>query len=263
MSYYKGGTALVTGASGGIGEAFARSLAARRMNLILVARSEDKLKELADSLSRLWGIRADVIAADLSQPESVALVKQQVDNLGLSVDLLVNNAGFGTHGRFEEIDPRSDHDEVMVNVAAPVGLCHAFLPQMVARGRGGVINVASTASFQPLPYMAVYGATKAFVLSFSEALSEEYRGTGVRVLALCPGATRTDFFKSLGTTDAAVGFMRTSEQVVQTGLRALSSGTKSVAVDGFANAVVATLQRFVPRQWVTRIAGMAVGPRKK
>jgi short-subunit dehydrogenase len=256
---YKGGTALVTGASAGIGDAFAHALAARGSNLILVARSEDKLRATAERLTRVWAVRVEVIVADLSQPEAVADIERQVRSLGMTVDLLVNNAGFGTHGHFEQLDPAREREEIQVNVAALVDLTHAFLPPMVARGRGGVINVASTAGFQPLPYMAVYGATKAFVLSFSQALSEEYRNTGVRILALCPGATETEFFKTLGTEDAAVGPRRTSLQVVKTGLRAWSEG-KSVVVDGFANAFVATAQRFLPRSLVTRLAALAVRP---
>ena len=187
--------ALITGASAGIGLEFALRLAERGYDLILVARRRDRLLELAAQVRSGHGeVRAEVIAADLSGAASAATVAAEVARLGMHVDLLVNNAGFGTHGYFETLSTEREHEEIALNVATLVGLTHAFLPAMLARGRGGVINVASTAAFQAVPYMAVYGATKAFVRSFSEALYEEVRGRGVRVLALCPGPTATEFF---------------------------------------------------------------------
>jgi hypothetical protein len=195
MFLYQGKTALITGASAGIGVAFASELAARGMDIVLVARSEERLHALATAIMQQHGHRAEVIVADLSTEQGVALVIHEVERRGLTIDLLVNNAGFGTHGYFETIAPERDQELVMLNVAAVVALSHAFLPVMAARGDGAVINVASTGSFQPLQYMPTYGASKAFVLSFSVALAEEYRHRGVRILALCPGPTGTSFFE--------------------------------------------------------------------
>jgi short-subunit dehydrogenase len=252
-----GSTALVTGASSGIGSAFAGALAARGLDVVLVARSGARLEELAGRLAAAHGVRAEVVVADLGRPDAVEQVRAEVERRGLTIDVLVNNAGFATRGPFEALDPARDHEEVAVNVSAVVDLAHAFLPGMVARGRGTMVNVASTGAFQPVPWMAVYGASKAFVLSFSEALAEEYRGRGVRVLALCPGATETGFFDVVGR-DTAVGDLRTPEQVVATALRALERG-RPVAVDGFRNTLVAQVPRLLPRALTARIAARAVG----
>lgn len=258
MFTYQGKTALITGASSGIGLAFAHALAARKMNLVLVARSEERLRALATELAQKHNIRAEVIASDLSQAGAVPALQQEVEQRGLIIDLLINNAGFGTHGYFEKINPERDHQEVMVNVTAVVDLAHAFIPSMLARKSGAIINVASTAAFQPVPYMAVYGASKAFVLSFSEALAEEYRTRGLRVLALCPGATETPFFDIAGEA-ASVGKRRTPEQVIATGLRALEQG-RTVVVDGTSNAFLAAMPRLAPRWLVARVAGRTVHP---
>ncbi len=260
MFTYQGKTALITGASSGIGAAFARALAERGMHLVLVARSQDKLEALANEVTQKYAIRAEVIPADLGQGKAVAFLQQEVERRGLSVDLLVNNAGFGTHGYFEEIAPERDQEEVMVNIAAVVGMCHAFLPAMAARGEGGIINIASTAAFQPTPYMPVYGASKAFVLSFSVALAEEYRKQGVRILALCPGATKTPFF-DIASEEAAVGRKRTVEQVIATGLRAFERG-RSIVIDGANNSLLAQSSRLAPRALVARMAGSMMHPKE-
>ncbi len=259
MFQYHGKTALITGASAGIGAEFARALAARGTNVVLVARSEDRLRALADELARDHGVRAEVVAADLTRAGAAKELRAAVDARGLAVDLLINNAGFGTHGPFETLAPARDHDEVALNVAAVVDLTHLFLPAMLERGDGAVVNVASTAGFQPVPYMAVYGATKAFVLSFSEALWAECRGRGVRVLALCPGATATEFFDVVGTEDAVLGVKRTPAQVVETGLRALERGRPS-AIDGLANYLLAQTTRVAPRAMVARLTGRMMRP---
>jgi len=258
MFLYQGKTALITGASAGIGAAFASELAARGMDIVLVARSEERLHALATDIMQQHGHRAEVIAADLSNEQGVALVLHEVERRGLTIDLLVNNAGFGTHGCFETIAPERDQQEVMLNVAAVVALSHAFLPAMAARGDGAVINLASTASFQPVQYMPVYGASKAFVLSFSVALAEEYRRRGVRILALCPGATVTSFFEVAGE-EAAMGPKRTSEQVVATGLRALEQG-RSVVVDGFINMMLSHVSRVLSHSTMARITGHGLRP---
>lgn len=260
MFEYRGRTALVTGASSGIGTAFVHALAQRGMNIILVARSLDRLGEIAADAATKHGVRTEVIAADLSEATAAETIRAQVEQRGLSVDLLINNAGFATHGHFESIPAKRDHDEVMVNVTAVVGLTHAFVPGMLQRGGGAVINIASTAAFQPLPFMAVYGATKAFLVSFSRALAEEYRGRNIQVLVLCPGPTETSFFDVVGTKDVAAFKLRTVDQVVATGLRALEKG-RSFAVDGMANAVSGFLARMLPGGFTARMASRVTRPR--
>ncbi len=261
MFQYKGKTALITGASAGIGAAFARALAARGANVILVARSEDKLRTLADELARAHGGRAEVVVADLARAGAARELYDEVDRRSLAVDLLVNNAGFGTSGRFETLVPEREAAEVALNVAAVVDLTHLFLPAMLARGDGAVINVASVAAFVSSPYAAVYSATKAFVLSFSEALWGECRGRGVRVLALCPGATATEFFDVVGTDARGPGAKRAPAQVVETGLRALERG-RPYAVDGLANYLMVQVPRVVPRGIVVRLLARASRPRQ-
>jgi short-subunit dehydrogenase len=262
MFTYQGKTALITGASSGIGRAFAHALAERGMSVVLVARSEERLRVLASELSERYKIRAEVIPADLSGEDAIRQVQNEVQQHGLAIDLLVNNAGFATNGYFEALSPERDHEQVMVDVTAVVDLTHAFVPALLERSPGAaIINIASTAAFQPLPYMAVYGASKAFVLSFSQALAEEYRTRGLRVLALCPGATETAFFDVAGEA-ASFGRRRTPEQVVATGLRALERG-RSVVIDGFFNMLGAQLTSFFPRRFITRMAGLSVRPRQQ
>jgi short-subunit dehydrogenase len=247
--------ALITGASAGIGVEFARRLAARGYDLVLVARRRDRLDALAREIVAAHPrVRVDVIAQDLLEPSAIERIATELAAANVAVDLLVNNAGFGAHGAFAQSDPASGANQIALNVAALVALSRAFVSGMVARGRGGIINVASTAAFQPLPQMAVYGATKAFVLSFSEALHEEVRRSGVRVLALCPGATDTEFFGIAGES-AAVGTKRDVRDVVETGLRAFAS-KRAVAIDGLLNAALATGVRFMPRAAVRRTSAV-------
>lgn len=260
MFSYRHQTVLITGASSGIGEMFARELAHRGANLILVARTKSKLDQLAAQLSRQHQVRCEVVAADLSRPGAAEALFRSTTQLGLQVDILINNAGFGTYGAFDTLDPQRDHQEITLNVTALVDLTHQFLPGMVARGTGGVINVASTAAFQPLPYMAVYGATKAFVLSFSEALWAEYRSKGVRVLALCPGATETPFFDVVGASEPAVGIKEKPEKVVLVGLKAFAQG-RSFVVSGMANYLLSLTSRFTPRGLTALIAKQFLKPR--
>jgi uncharacterized protein len=264
MFNYTGKTALITGASSGIGEAFAQILAARGMNLVLVARSADKLRELAHALSEQHGIRAEVIPADLSREGAGQEVYRQTQALGVSVDLLVNNAGFGTYGRFEMLTPQWEHKELMLNVTALVDLTHAFMPVMIEKKDGGVINGSSIAAFQPMPYQAVYGASKAFVLSFSLALWAQYRKQGVRVVALCPGPTATNFFAVLGAVDVPRlgGRMHTPEAVVLAGLRALERG-RPYAVEGRSNAFGVQITHMMPLALTSRMFERVTRPHKK
>lgn len=231
------------------------------MNLILVARSADKMNALARELKQEHNIRIEVLAFDLTKENVADEIRASVDRLQMPIDLLINNAGFGTHGKFQELDAAREHAEMMLNVTTLVDLTHAFLPKMMAKRDGGVINIASTAAFQPLPFMAVYGATKAFVLSFSEALWAEANDYNVRVLALCPGATETTFFKNVGTEDAAVGKKEMPETVVAVGLKAFEAG-KSHIISGTNNWLLAQTSRFFPRSIVARITKNMMRPGK-
>lgn len=262
MFAYRGSTALVTGASSGIGAEFAQELAARGTNLILVARAEEVLNKLAADLQTRHGIQAHVIPADLSREHAVRHVADAVAERGLQVDLLVNNAGMMTHGPFEQIDPGEEQAEITVNVTSLVGLTHAFLPGMLERRNGGVINVASIAGFQPIPFLATYAATKAFVISFSVALYEECRDRNVHILGLCPGTTSTELFVRGRAEAAALGGYRTVQQVVATALRGLD-GKRSVIVDGLKNSLLTHGPRLIPRWFAARCAGNAIRPRMK
>lgn len=255
-------TALITGASSGIGEAFAKALAEKGANLILVARSEKKLKSLASQLNEQFKVDARVIVADLSDPKAPQRVYSAATMKGRSVDILINNAGFGTRGSFHTLSADHEHEEILLNVAAVVQLTHLFLPSMVKRKEGIIINVASTGAFQPVPYMAVYAATKAFVLSFSEALWAEYRKQGIRILALCPGETETNFEKALGNTQGVFGRRRSAESVVRTTLKALERG-RSYAIDGRANYLLANSVRFAPRSFAAKMTAQVMAPKKR
>ena len=249
---------LITGASSGLGAEYARQFAARRHDLVLVARREQALSALADQLRSAHGVQVTVISQDLSTPDSAAQLHSRTSDLGIEVDVLVNNAGFGTHGDVIDADPQRLADEIQLNCGTLVGLTARYLPAMRARRRGTIINIASTASFQPVPHMAVYAATKAFVLSFTEALYGEEQRHGIRVLAVCPGATATEFFDVAGES-AAVGVKRSAKQVVDNTMRALA-GTKPSFVDGLANAATARVgTKFAPRRMLIAVAGRLVG----
>lgn len=246
--------ALVTGASSGIGECFARALAARGHNLILVARSTDKLEALADEFRTQHSVLAVPLPVDLSAPGAAAQLNQVLQERGLGVDLLVNNAGFGARGRFWELPLDRQAPMLHLNVQALVELTHLLLPPMVAQHRGGIINVSSTAGFQAVPYTSVYAASKAFVTSFSEGLAEELRPFGIVVVTLCPGGTRTNFFvASQYGRPKLPGGMQDPPEVVAAALRALDRGGGTV-VPGLLNKASLLSQRLVPRRVVARIA---------
>ncbi len=249
---------LITGASAGLGAEYARQFGATHQDLVLVARREEALQALADELRNAYGITVTVIAQDLSVPGAAAQLHSRTEELGIAVDVLVNNAGFGTHGDLADADPQRLADEVQLNCGTLVGLTARYLPAMRLRRRGTIINIASTAAFQPVPHMAVYGATKAFVLSFTEALWQEEKGNGIRVLAVCPGATATEFFDVAGES-AAVGIKRSAKQVVDHTMRELSSSKPSF-VDGTANALTARLlTRLVPRRVLIAVTDRLMG----
>ena len=251
---------LITGASVGLGAEFARQFAQRHHDLVLVARREQALSALADELKAAHGVTVTVIAQDLSRPDAAAELHSRTAHLGIDIDVLVNNAGFGTHGDLIDADPAQMADEIQLNCGTLVGLTVRYLPQMRSRGRGTIINIASTAAFQPVPKMAVYGATKAFVLSFTEALWAEEHKHGIRVLAVCPGATATEFFEVAGES-AAVGIKRTAKQVVDNTMRELS-GSKPSFVDGTINAITARLlTRIAPKRVALALTGRAMSAR--
>ncbi|GAA5102018.1 SDR family NAD(P)-dependent oxidoreductase [Nocardia iowensis] len=248
-----GKTALITGASSGIGAEYAAALAARGDDLVLVARSLSRLEALAAQLRQRHGIRVEVIGQDLTVPDAAARVVNELAARQLSIDVLINNAGFGSAGRFEDLDADREQAQLMINVVALAGLTRRLLPGMLERGGGEIINVASTAGLQPAPYFATYASGKAFVLNFSLALWSEYHGRGIKVLAVCPGPTETPFFETVGTRDAALGRMGTAAQVVRTSLRALERN-KGYVVPGAANFAAAHLMPRRPRTLVARIA---------
>ncbi|MEP6818284.1 MAG: SDR family oxidoreductase [bacterium] len=247
-------TTLITGASSGIGEVFARKLAARGRNVLLVARSEDRLTTLCNELGRSNSIRAQYVALDLSKPESPARLFEEAEKRGLTVDMLINNAGFGSLGEFAKLDLARELNMIDLNVKSLVELTHRFLQPMIERKQGAIINVASTAAFQSVPFFATYAATKAFVLSFSEALWEENRGYGIKVLALCPGVTDTNFFEAARGHKPPARTSQTPEEVVETALRGLAQG-KGHVISGWANFLMTQGERLVPRSLVTRLAG--------
>ncbi len=260
MSEWKGKTALVTGASYGIGEAFARRLAANGANMIISARSSDRLYAMANQFRSQHGSTVNVIEADLADPSAPEAIFRATERLGLQVDLLVNNAGFGAVGDFADIPLARQLEMIQVNVTALVALSHLFLQPMIARRSGAIIQVASTASFQGVPYTSIYSATKAFVLNFGEGLWAECRRYGVRVLVLCPGATATHFQTVAGTSHLRnPEKMQTPEEVVEVGLKALAQN-RSVAVSGLGNKLMVGAERLVPRNLVTRVAAKLYSP---
>src|SRR5438094_2215714 len=247
-------TTLITGASSGIGEAFARKLAALGQDLLLVARSEDKLIALCNELGRNHNIRAQYVALDLSEPDAPTRLIAETRERNLEIDLLINNAGFGSMGDFAKLDPGLELKMIDLNVRSLVELTHRFLQPMRERRSGRIINVASAAGFQGVPFMATYAATKAFVLSFSEALWEENRPYGIRVMALCPGVTETNFFEASRMQRPPARISQTAEEVVETALRALRRGKSSV-ISGWTNFFMVESERLVPRSLILRAAG--------
>jgi short-subunit dehydrogenase len=243
--------ALITGASAGLGVEFARQLSKRGHRLVLAARRKERLDQLAKELGN-----ARSIAVDLSKKDAAAKLMADIEAAGEEVEILVNNAGFGLIGRFAELDAKRERQMIDLNVGTLTDLCRAVAPQMIARKSGGILNVASTAAFQPGPKMAVYFATKAFVLSLSEALHEELKPHGVRVTCLCPGPTRTEFgevagFGGNGLFDRVA---MNAPEVVEAGLNALDNN-RAVVVTGLVNKIGAASTRFAPRALVRKIAG--------
>jgi hypothetical protein len=258
---WRGKWALVTGASAGIGQALASQLASGGANLILTARRLDRLESLARDLRAKHHILTEVFAADLAQPDAPQKIFAFTEQRSLPVHLLINNAGFGQYGEVPSVDPQRLLDMVQVNCSAVVHLTRLYLPQMLARKSGDVLVLASTASFQAVPYISVYAATKAFDLLFAEGLAEEMRPHGIRVSALCPGSTESEFHEVAGQNHLrfAAGHRETAEKVARTGLAALAAGKSSV-ISGAGNKFGVVSERLVPRRMVTRIAANLFKP---
>ena len=240
--------ALVTGASSGIGAEFARLLAGRGMHLVLAARREEPMRELAADLFTRHGTRTEIIPADLTQPSDVARLAEEIERKGIEIELLVNNAGFGVVADVPNTNREAVLDLISINIAALTDLTYRYLPKMMERKHGGIINVASVAAFQPVAYMGAYAASKSFVLHFSEALWAEARDHGVTIVALCPGVTRTSFFEIAG----APGWLKKTaasepEHVVRAALRALEK-RRNYVVPGWKNYILSLLVRLAPRR---------------
>ncbi len=264
MNQWNGKWALVTGASAGIGLALAEELAAGGTNLILTARREDRLATHAQAFGSRYKVHTEIFAADLADPEGPDRLLAFTVQKGIEVDLLVNNAGFGAYGEFTTLDRRRLLEMIQVNCSAVVSLTSLFLPAMIQRGHGDVLIVASTASFQAVPYISTYAATKAFDLLFAEGLAEEMKPHGIRVCALCPGSTESEFHEVAGQTGIAPSARKqeSAQKVARTGLAALAAG-KSYVISGAKNYWGAQMQRLVPRRLVTSVAAKLFRPRAK
>jgi short-subunit dehydrogenase len=256
MNRWHGKWALVTGASAGIGREIARQLAAEGTNLVLSARRRDRLVGLADELIAKHAIRALTCVADLSDPQGPRQIFEFTEEKQIQIDLLVNNAGFGAYGEFQKVDADRLVEMVQVNCAAVVHLTHLYLKGMVERRSGDVLIVASTAAFQPVPYVSTYAATKTFDLHFAEGLAEEMRPYGVHVCALCPGSTETEFFQVAGQRNHTKRDPEPADKVARVGLQGVAAG-KSVVISGLTNWLGAETVRLVPRRIVAAmVAGM-------
>jgi len=260
MDNWRGKWALVTGASAGIGWAFAEQLAAGGTHLVLTARRKARLDELAAKLSSRHQVKVETFAADLAQPGAPDAIYAYTQGKGIAVELLINNAGFGAHGEFRKMALARQLEMVQVNISAVLHLTHLFLPPMIERRSGDILIVASTAGFQGVPYMSTYAATKGFDLLFAEGLAEEVRKYGVRVCALCPGSTATEFHEVAQQTVSGSRIKESAEKVARVGLEALASG-KSYVISGLHNYFSTHSQRLVPRRIVNRMAGKIFQPK--
>lgn len=261
ISEWKGKWALITGASAGIGVALAEELASGGTHLVLTARRQDRLRQVADDLGRKHGIQTQVVTADLTKREAPQQIYNFTRGKGLPIDLLINNAGFGQYGELPQVETQRLLDMVEVNCTAVVHLTRLFLPEMVARRRGDILILASTAAFQAVPYISTYSATKAFDLLLAEGLAEEMKPHGIRVCALCPGSTESEFHAVAGQEKFTSKNQEPADKVARTGLQALAAG-KSYVVSGLGNYLGAHSQRIVPRHVVTRFAAKMFRPEK-
>ncbi|MEO8572413.1 MAG: SDR family oxidoreductase [Pyrinomonadaceae bacterium] len=252
---------LITGASSGIGEAFARRLAAEKHNLVLVARSGEKLKELCGELTAKHQITCQYFAIDLLEFEADVQLFDETEKNGLEIDWLINNAGFGSSGDFANLDLEKELEIIDLNISALVALTHRYLQKMRERKAGTIINVSSAAGFQPIPFMATYAASKAFVSSFTEAIAEENRPYGIKILALCPGSTKTNFFVASNIErPIQVKGQQTVEDVVDTAMKAIA-GSRTKIVSGWANFIGSIAGTLVPNSISSRVMAKALRPR--
>ena len=253
--------ALITGASSGIGADLAKVIAKDGYNLILVARNRESLKTVADEISSSTGVNVEIIAKDLSLSKTIEELYQEVREKNFNVEVLVNNAGFGLFGEFTETAWEKEQQMIQLNIAALTHLTKLFLPDMLRNKKGKILNVASTAAFQPGPYMAVYYASKAYVLHFSEAIAKELEGTGVTVTTLCPGPTKSGFQKAASMEKSKLLRLKfaTSAEVARDGYKAMMRG-RPVVISGFMNNIMATSVRFLPRKIVTSISKAISAP---
>jgi short-subunit dehydrogenase len=254
------GCALVTGASRGIGNHFARALAARSRDLIIVARSKDRLGQLAGELTSAFGVHVETVALDLTAAGAAAELQRVVSERGLDVDLLVNNAGFGDKGEFLKAPLNNQSNMIRLNMLALVEITHHFLPPMIARRRGAIINVSSTAGFQPMPYVAVYAATKAFVTSFSMALAEEVRSHGVVVMTLCPGPTRTEPGTAADSQSGFPGGPQPAEELVAEALNQIERNG-GLVVPRLINKAMAFSNRLMPLHLCAKVVARMTRPK--
>jgi uncharacterized protein len=257
-------TALITGASSGIGSELARLFANSGYDLVLVARNEQRLNALAVELAQRFGIDVTVLAKDLSAPAAAEEILAELRHRALHIDILVNNAGFGAYGPFHETGLEKELQLIQVNITSLTQLTKLLLPGMLKRNSGRILNIGSTASFSPSPFVAVYGASKAYVLSFSEALAEELKGTGVTVTVLCPGSTETEFAERARMTDSRIfqGRLMSAGEVAEIGFRALMEG-KTTVIPGRANKLLVFSQRFTPRKLVAGISRYLLGRKER
>src|SRR6202162_3428439 len=263
IAEWGGKWALITGASAGIGVALAKELAAGGANLVLTARRQERLEELGKDLATKHKIKTSIFAADLADPSAPEKIYAFTRAQGIPVELLVNNAGFGAYGELPSVEVSRLLDMVQVNCAAVVHLTRLYLPEMLVRRSGDILILASTAAFQAVPYISTYAATKAFDLLFAEGLAEEMKPYGIRVCALCPGSTDSEFHEVAGQADVAASMrsQETAEKVARTGLRALAAG-KSYVISGMGNYLGAHSQRLAPRRMVSRIIAGMFRPKK-
>jgi short-subunit dehydrogenase len=261
MNEWRGKWALVTGASAGIGWALAAELAAGGTNLVLTARRRERLEQLASQLRSNHDVRVLLLAADLARPTAPEEIFAFTQGKGIEINLLVNNAGFGLYGEFARLELSRLLEMLQVNISAVVRLTYLYLPAMIERRRGHILIVSSTAAFQAVPYITTYAASKAFDLLFAEGLAEEVRRHGVRVCALCPGSTTTEFHQVAGQPDRTKRRQESPEKVARAGLRALARG-KSYVISGLGNYLGTHGQRLAPRRLVTRVAASLFRPQR-
>ena len=259
MDEWRGKWALVTGASAGIGWAIAEQLAGHGVNLVLTARRGDRLARLAEDVTARYKVQTQAFAADLTRPQTPSEIYRFTQERHLPIDVLINNAGFGAYGEFRKVAAQRFLDMVQVNITSVLHLTHIFLPPMVERRSGYILIVASTAAFQPVPYICTYAATKGFDLLFAEGLAEEVRRYGVRVCALCPGSTVSEFNEVAGQPSHMAGPQESNEKVARVGLQALAEGKPRV-ISGTRNWLSIEAQRLAPRRLVTRVAARMFMP---